>query len=880
MNRFHLIALPCGVLLAAAVLFAQAPADTWETKTEIRIAVKADPNAEKPVRFAIAKVQKDGKEVPTPKGIALDVDKGEVTWTPTPSQAGAYEVTVSAKDAKNQETVTALKINVKPRAITSQKNEIGNLLTKWHAEGTAAGNTGDWYDNRDGEHSPLNLDPWPQLDKVPYTDQERKARVDWAAQRVILKQVVFGNSSTSAAPTGGGSNVRSYYANPRGVAFLHDQYRNNNVYIYPEHRDHDPRSKGGDPGYGDLYMTNTPYILTSQGSSGSDQPFMRVLPYTLAAFRPEVKQKLVENGLLMPTLQMLLRSTNKNLKEPGEYLTGKAHPTVFEGSWVNDVGMVKAAHDLTLDTIPPLAQLKVVEEDSATPGKDFFEPQVDGSPWLTEKLHDTPGVIARVVRGPQHVRRLVVSAEGSVDVNKKPLKYHWSVLRGDGKRITIKPLNEAGSVVEIQVPYHARFTAGPVPIETNRVDIGAFVHNGANYSAPAFVTFYSLDNEARTYDAKGRLLEIGHGVGDADFNVSDWNGLFALIQGEAKELPAKLLHGQLKEAERTELAKAGVEYKAATEKQVAVQDTHKKAVEVRNKALAALKTADDKVKTAKKAFDDDGSDANFAAVKKAIEEQQALEAERKTAEADYQAAEKANQAASKTVSDILGVKRPGLDAPIRTIVDGALCRLRDQPGFALEHCTALEAALAAADPAAKARVAAAQKRIVNLGVLKPEANGFTLRSIRAGDRPVAERLTGYERDALARYHAELLSSLVYPKLVSVTFRPNFVDQRLTTPKSWRDVYRYDDARHCVGWLRNDGATEVEFNADGHAILEKDARGRPVKARSMRYELDPVQLKANVRVVKPTWGDRVLHYEYANDQDTKGKIAREEKVEAK
>jgi hypothetical protein len=43
---------------------------------------------------------------------------------------------------------------------------------------------------------------------------------------------------------------------------------------------------------------------------------------------------------------------------------------------------------------------------------------------------------------------------------------------------------------------------------SDRVDIGVFVRNKVYYSAPAFVSFYSLPNETRTYDRKGRLTEI------------------------------------------------------------------------------------------------------------------------------------------------------------------------------------------------------------------------------------------------------------------------------------------------------------------------------------------------------------------------------------
>ena len=83
---------------------------------------------------------------------------------------------------------------------------------------------------------------------------------------------------------------------------------------------------------------NTPYLIASQGSSGSDQPFMRAIPYTLAAFRPEVKRKLIDNGLLMPTLQMILRQANKQIREEVE-------------RGVFDVAAVKAANDNLIGTI-------------------------------------------------------------------------------------------------------------------------------------------------------------------------------------------------------------------------------------------------------------------------------------------------------------------------------------------------------------------------------------------------------------------------------------------------------------------------------------------------------------------------------------------------
>ena len=42
--------------------------------------------------------------------------------------------------------------------------------------------------------------------------------------------------------------------------------------------------------------------------------------------------------------------------------------------------------------------------------------------------------------------------------------------------------------------------------------MGAFVHNGTWYSAPAFVTHFFLDNERRVYNDAGVLQEIEYGA--------------------------------------------------------------------------------------------------------------------------------------------------------------------------------------------------------------------------------------------------------------------------------------------------------------------------------------------------------------------------------
>ena len=382
----------------------------------------------------------------------------------------------------------------------SQEISPKEMIAKWMAAGTAAGNQGDFYDNRDGGHSRLDV-RLPGLARVQYKTKEERRRRGWGLQTRILPHVTFGNSST-AGPRGG--NGRICYCVRQLLVIAYLQYTGNNLYVYPEHADHDADGKG------DLLPTNTPYMIISQGSSGSDKAFIRAVGYALAGFHPEVKKRLVKSGLLMPTVQMIFRMSNFNISGKQEYLSGKAHPTVFQGKDVDLVKMIEAAHGIKADEIPPMVQLKAIEEDLPVQGRDYFE-----SVNRSEAFADTQCVVARIFRGHQYERRMIVSAEQSYDINDRPLTFHWVVLRGDPDRIRIIPKNPSKSVVELRIPYHPRREIRWEPkIHSNRVDIGVFVHNGVHYSAPGFVTYFSLANERRKYLADGRIKEIDYTAGD------------------------------------------------------------------------------------------------------------------------------------------------------------------------------------------------------------------------------------------------------------------------------------------------------------------------------------------------------------------------------
>ncbi len=729
---------------------------------------------------------------------------------------------------------------LKEKPITTANGKVAELLKQWWKEGAAAGNAGDFYDNRDGDHSPLSLAPWPQMSAFKYTDEDLKFKRNWAAARLVRPHVTFGNSSTSAPAHLGGSNPRHNYVNQFGLSLLYDQYRGNNLYIYPEHRDHDPghnglllpspfgRGVGGEGGHGDLYPTNTPYLLISQGSSGSDQPFMRMMPYVLAAFRPEVKKKLIETGTLMPTIQMLFRSTNKHLKDPQEYLTGKAHPSVFEGSWVDELALVQKAHTLELKSLPPMVQLRVLEDDKAVNGIDYF----DTHP--SEVIGYTPACIARVHRSKAHKQRLVVDAGASFDVNQAKLTYTWVVLRGDPDKIKIVPKKDDQSVAEITVAWHDRRPVSPgSPLDSNRVDIGVFVHNGTHYSAPGFVTFQTLDREARVYSRDGKILSIAHGMGDTDVRVADWAKQFSSL---TKQETADLL--QIKDQLILEL-----------------------------KAHAVMHTADNRV------VSEYQGKVKEAEVEMKIEKESAgKERAKKKLDTARQKLAEVQKEIQKNRGEMMGRKNEVLGDSPRHFVESRMAKLIQDPLFTQKHADWLKKNRT---PANEARIKSLWQKMSRLGiandkeVLTPLLPGATLEKA---------TWTAFERSQLEWLHASLLAELAFPGALNVSYQINYVDHRLSAPREWRDVQRYDPKGEWIGWMRYGGEVPQIFNHEGLLAIERDPRGCVVKGRTVRYVQDPAKGKGiNTNPLRMVLGDTIVRLEFDGKDDWRGRRAGMETV---
>jgi len=462
------------------------------------------------------------------------------------------------------------------------------------------------------------------------------------------------------------------------------------------------------------------------------------------------------------------------------------------------------------------------------------------------------------------------------------LKHHWVVLRGDEERIQITPQNESGSVVEIAVSYHGRRpVAAGSKLESNRVDIGAFVHNGKYYSAPAFVTFFSLDHESRTYDNDGRPIEIGYGRGQPKITVADWA---ALLEAAASDAPAGRLL-QLEKDQRELLLKAAPTYESLRDAVTVSQKESQRAAAQRGVTAKNRKAAAGQRDVAAKSHSDKPTAETKKRLNKANAVVAAADAARKKADEGVRAERKRVLAATGQLNEFLDAQRSPLRSSIRAFLRARINNLIENPNFANDHAKTLEQLLDKADKSAQASIHLVRQRLIGLRIIgKSEDTKKPLEftPIREGSTPLAQRLTAYERTAVRHLNAILLTSLIYPKLLTASFCTNYVDPRISPLKHWRDVYQYDSQGNCTGWTRYHPRRQpVRYNAKGMMVLETDDLGRCAKARTVKYIPDPKARDPRSwpsTIVQP--GDEIIVYEYKDKDDRIGKIKSRTRVNEK
>lgn len=463
------------------------PTQFWGKKLELNLAQYNSRLQINPVSYQIV-AGRWNNLVSLPASNSAVSAAGNFSWTQiVPGNFGRHEFRIRATSAGGQTQDLLLPARVElpentPRLCEQITRDYCRFLNERWAQGMAAGNLEDFYYNMDGGHS-----------TYPTAQHSRQIKVVgnglFAGGAPAKKRAIVGNASVTYATASADRNgMFSQMAFDGRLRLMRD----NTMYWYPAHTDFH--------GSGEVFHYNSILSNVTKGSSGSDLEEVGRTLIVWSALRPDVKMKLLEEGLLVPVTQYFLRRYRVN--SDADYLSGAAHALVMFRNADSEIEsrylqMAQAANAMTMENLLPFAQLNVISEDWSASAR--------------EQLATTPWAIHRIWRGPQYKKTVILSAENSFDWNGRPLMFQWVALRG-AHAVVIEPLDAQGRRARLTFTWHPPYRWTPLQPNAHndltwRVDIGLFAMNSVGTSAPAMFTSFTLMSEARTYSPQEVLLK-------------------------------------------------------------------------------------------------------------------------------------------------------------------------------------------------------------------------------------------------------------------------------------------------------------------------------------------------------------------------------------
>ncbi|MBU4461218.1 MAG: hypothetical protein KJ579_11665, partial [Verrucomicrobia bacterium] len=99
------------------------------------------------VRYHMVGASRDGRFVTQIPEMNFSNLIGRLEWTPEPAQAGRYDLLFIAAPDPSAMSVIRRQVEIETPPVTTDTSPLGKRLTEWWTAGTAAGLTGDYYDN-------------------------------------------------------------------------------------------------------------------------------------------------------------------------------------------------------------------------------------------------------------------------------------------------------------------------------------------------------------------------------------------------------------------------------------------------------------------------------------------------------------------------------------------------------------------------------------------------------------------------------------------------------------------------------------------------------------------------------------------------------------
>ena len=254
----------------------------------------------------------------------------------------------------------------------------------------------------------------------------------------------------------------------------------------------------------DLFPANMPYQLVV-ASAADRQAAEAAIACATNAMAPKVREMFFKARIMAPVLQGLFRHCRPGVMNEADYLTAKAHPTVWCAGDFDLAKIGAAAGRFTEGSVPVLTMLTPVYEEFETHPIRRAEPLLDYPDPRPEVTFETMFGIGIVLRAPEKRRKFRFQAR-SWPVQDEKVTFAWKVIPSQ-RWVSAKPFEGRGGAMAPKNGY-AEFAFDWTAVG-QRMDILVCARYGEGpYGPPAMISFFVIPNEKRTYDKSGFIEKI------------------------------------------------------------------------------------------------------------------------------------------------------------------------------------------------------------------------------------------------------------------------------------------------------------------------------------------------------------------------------------